>query len=288
MALATLPDTISTLFDPANENSPFYTITSGLQTLLGDSTVDGSIANWFSLLPQRIVDGVGDLLGTLKTNIFDPVENFFTGTGEGTIAWIIDQGVQWFASLPNALIVALQSLGASAYNAVVVPIINVLNSMADVVQRIIQDLAHSIGTFIADTIENPAANLGITIPGLSDFRASLINAGLSFRIPHISTALPAFLVPTPGAAEGGLFSDGMLRVGEQGQEFIANANKMAVFPNSFVQALDRLTSALIAQPIGYPMGAGGDTYNNQQYITMNGVRDGSDAARRFARLRARG
>ena len=29
-------------------------------------------------------------------------------------------------------------------------------------------------------------------------------------------------------------------------------------------------------------------WKNQQYITMNGVRDGGDAARRFARLKARG
>lgn len=283
-ALAGLPAIIESAFDPNNEASPFYSINQNLQTLLGDSETEGSIANWFSMLPESISTAL-DELPTKLTEAFQSVTDFFTGTGPNTLADIINQGVQWFVALPGAIISVLQGLGLSIWNSVAVPVITTINSLIDVAQTALGNLARSIAQFIIDNIETPASNLGVSLPqALLDFRASLMTARI--QIPHISLAAPAFLTAAPGGATGGLFGEGIMRVGERGQELVASAGRMAVFPNQFVQALDRLTETLIAQPVGLPVA--GSTYNDSHNInaTFNGVSGANDVMRRFARLKA--
>jgi hypothetical protein len=94
--------------------------------------------------------------------------------------------------------------------------------------------------------------------------------------------------PFAAAALGGTFSGGLLRVGERGEEFIASAAKLAVFPHEFVQAIDRLTMVL-AQPAPMPVYAGSTVnhINNGINATFNGVEGGNDIMRRMALLRAR-
>lgn len=285
IALASFPQLISDILGLENEDSAFFKIKSAVETLTGDSSVAGSVANLFSLLPGRVSEAASGLFDTLNTDVFEPVANFFMGAGEGTLSGIIDAGVQWFTDLPGRILSALQGVGLIVWNSVAVPIISAVNSLIDIVEQAIGNLARSIAQFIINNVEGPASSLGITLPqALLDFRAALMSTVV--RIPHISIEAPAFLTAVPGAAMGGMFSEGLTRVGERGQELVASgSSKMGVFPNSFVTALDRLTETLIAQPIGLPLGGNVDSHDI--HATFNGVSGSNDVMRRFARLRAR-
>lgn len=280
--LASLPATLTTAFGLDDENSALGQVKTAFETLTGDSSVPGSIASFFVNLPTNIVTAIGDLWATIQP-IFDPIKNFLTGVEPGSLADIINQGIQWFASIPSGIINVLQGLGRSAWEAVVVPIITVMNGII----QVIEDGLHAAANFALNVVKNIGGGLqdaGITVPGLEGL-IGVLGDTAKLMIPRISTALPAFLQPTEGAATGGVFGGGLLRVGERGEELIANASKMAVFPNNFVQALDRLTETLIAQPVALPIGGGVDSHDMN--ITMNGVQGSQDAARRFARLQAR-
>ncbi len=288
-ALADLGTRLTDIFGLDDPETPLGKIKADIEILTGDSGTYGSIAGFFAGMPLRIVGALSSLLDTLKTNIFDPVSFFLTGTGEGTLSAIIDGAVQWFIDLPGRIIIALQGLGASVYNALVIPVITAINGLAEVVQNAVRNLVGSIyNTLIS--ISDGAARFGVTIPGLSDLINSLAAIVTGFTVPRLSTELPAFLTPqVPAGATGGIFGQGVMRVGERGQELVASAGKMAVFPASFTQSLDALTavmSQLIAQPVGLPIGG---SYNDSHDISANfyGVQNGNDAVRRFARLRAR-
>lgn len=286
IALATFPGLIADILGLDNENSVLFQIKTAVETLTGDKSVTGSVANFFSMIPSRVVDALSNLLPDLQTNVFDPLSNFLMGSGEGTLGGIIDAGVQWFMDLPARILSALQGIGLIVWNSVAVPVIAAVNSLIDIVSQAIGSLARSIAQFIIDNVEGPASSLGITLPqALLDFRAGLMSTIV--RIPHISIAAPAFLTAVPAAARGGLFGEGLTRVGDKGEELVASgSSKMGVFPNSFVQALDHLTETLIAQPVAMPLGGG---YQDSHDInaTFNGVGGSQDVMRRFARLRAR-
>jgi hypothetical protein len=138
-----------------------------------------------------------------------------------------------------------------------------------------------------DTTDIAGTNLGGLVPqALRDFQANLAGMGSGFTIGRISTELPDFL-KAPGGAAGGIFSKGLMKVGERGPEMIYNATKMGVVPNALTSVLSDL-SAVLAQPQPVPMG-GNTTYNNSDSMVNNfyGVQGSSDVLRRFAQMRAR-
>lgn len=277
-------DFLTSIFDPKTQDTPMNTVLTTIGNLTGDSSLPDSVAYLFSQLPANISNAIPDLLGTLKKNVFDPVENFLTGTGEGTISGILDSTVQFFTDLPGRIVDALKGLGASVYAALATPVIQSINGLIGAVESGIKDFINGIANFL-----QPIADaLGAFAPQfLLDAISKLKSTAASVNFGRISTELPAFLTPTapPGGATGGIFGKGLMRVGERGPELMFNSTKMGVIPAQLTSVLGNL-SQILAQPTPMPL-AGGSTYNNSSSsFTFNGVQSDNDARRRYNYLRA--
>lgn len=256
---------------------------------------EGSIPFFFSTLPSRAANAASGLWTELDTNVLAPVRNFLTGEGEGTLQGILQSAVNFFANFPANIVAALKDLGTQLWNSVAVPVIGLMNGIIEAIENTIRSVQSAAG----DLVKNVAAAYGTAI-ALFMGEAEGIKRGQEFMaafgaiyepvsLGRISTGLPSFLGgETPGAATGGLFGGGLLRVGERGEELIASANKLAVFPNNFVRAIDTL-SQVMAQAAPVPVAAGGvDNRSYDQSMTNNfyGVQGANDVMRRFNMLRA--
>jgi hypothetical protein len=253
-----------------------------LDTLLGDATVEGSIASFFAALPGHISDALApiyeDVIGA-----FEGVFTFFTGTEGFTLKSIIDSAVAFFAGLPAAIVEALRSLGQSVWGAVAVPVISAINSLIEMVETAIKGFINGIGDFIQGIVDGLA---DFAPQFLRDAAANLKNTASGISFGRISTALPAFLQsPVPAAARGGLFSKGLVKVGERGPELIGAASKIGVIPAELTALLSGL-QGMMAQPSPMTIPAG-NTYNNaNSTYNFNGVQSDNDARRRYNTLRA--
>lgn len=292
--LATVSGALNSVFDPNTEGSAVAQIIGVVSTLTGGSDTEGSIASFFAALPQNVSDAASNLLDDLKTYVFDPVKNFLIGSEPGSISDIINQFVALVGGMPALFVQALQNFGGMIYNAIVVPIINVMNAGISAVESGIRNIASFFAGFLGqiitsfDTTEVAGTNLGGLVPqALRDFQAGLASVGSSFTIGRISTELPSFLQP-PGGATGGMFSSGLMRVGERGPELMYNASKVGVIPNDLTRVLTDL-STILAQPQALPL-MGGNTYNDSNSNMTNnfyGVQGASDVMKRFSMLQAR-
>lgn len=288
---------LTDLFDPTVEGSPAQVITNFFN---GTAEEPGSLASIIGGLTQIDVGATIALLGTTLADafgdIFDPsvqgspaqvVSHFLTGDGEGTLGGIISSAVQFFTDFPASVVTALIGFGASLYMAIAVPLIDVLNMVIGIVETGLRSVAGFFAGFIGGILEElDRANLGGLVPqSIRDTQANLAFAAENLEIARISTALPEFLNTAPGAALGGLFSPGMLSVGERGRETLFNASRVGVFPNSFVTAIEGLTQVIAqAQPV--PAYGGGNSYNSSSVYNFNGVQGDGDARRRYNNLRA--
>jgi hypothetical protein len=288
-AIDTLKTTVTTLlssiFDPTIEGSPAYIIT----TLTAGADVQGSAAYLFAQLPQNVSDAASGLLDTLKQDVFNPVSDFLTGSGPGTLGGIISDAAALFEMLGPGIVLALQNFGGMVYNAVVVPIINVMNTAIGALETAINGIAKTFAGFLGNiigTFDNAKigdTNLGGLVPqALRDFQGGLANS--NFTIGRISTALPSFL-QAPAGAKGGLFGDGLFKVGEKGPEYLFSGEKFGVLPNQLTQVLDNLSS-IMAQPSPMSVPAGNSNTTNNSSFTFNGVSGDNDARRRYNYLRA--
>lgn len=256
-----------------------------LSVVTGDSSVEGSVANFFSLLPQRVSDAASGLFDKLKTDVFDPVSDFLTGEGPDTLSGIINSAVLWFEMLPQQIVYALQGIGASIFTSFALPVINVINSLIEGVENTLRGFLNGISNFVDGIAAGiDAANLGIDTSGLHNIVNDLKTKAGSISFGRISTALPSFLVPA--AARGGLFGPGAINVGEHGPERIFAADKIGILPAELTRALDGLAS-MMASPVPMPMGGGDTNYNSSSSsFNFNGVQSDNDARRRFNALRA--
>lgn len=282
-----LTTSLSNIFDPSIPDSPAGIITGLIQQITGDETVTSSVASFFSEMPQHILDSLAGLLDDLQTQIFDPVSNFLTGSGDGTLSGILDQAVQFFTDFPSKIIAGLQGFGAAIYTAVAIPVITVINSLIELIEGGIKSFISAIAGFISGITDGiDGLGLGINTAGLHNIVADLNSKAGSVSFGRISTALPAFLVPqVPGAATGGMFGKGMLKVGERGPEYIGAASKIGVLPAALTRVLDNL-GGILAQPAPMMIPAG-DTYNsNSSTYNFHGVQSDNDARRRYNSLRA--
>lgn len=282
---ANLTDTFNTLFDPNTDGSPASIITDLVKTLTGDQATADSVASMFAQLPQNISDAASGLWDKIKTDIVDPVANFFTGEGEGlTLKSILDTAVQFFTDLPGRIVSALQGIGASLYAAFAIPVIQVINSVIEGAENVVKSFMNGVADFLVGI----ADGLGgiVDTSGIRNTAADIRGDAGKVSFGRVSTELPAFLRPSvPGAATGGLFDSGLMKVGERGPEYIAAATKIGVLPAELTRILDTLSSVMAApSPMMVP---GGDTYNNtSQSFNFNGVSSDNDARRRFNALRA--
>lgn len=286
-ATAGFGETIAAQFDPNVEGTPANLITNAVRTLTGDDATADSVASFFSQMPENVANAANGLWNKLSTDVFDPVRNFLTGTGEGTLSGVLDSAVQFFTDLPARIVAALQGIGVMIYNALALPVINAINSLILLVQGGVSSVITGIANFIAGIAEGiDNLNLGIDTSGLHNTVADLNAKAAGISFGQISTALPAFLMPAvPGAATGGVFDSGLLKVGERGPELIGAADKIGVLPAALTRALEGLGS-ILAQPA--PMNVpSGNTYNeSSSSFTFNGVQSDNDARRRYNALRA--
>lgn len=256
-----------------------------LSIVTGDSSVEGSVANFFSLLPERVSEAASSLFDTLKMNVFDPVSNFLTGpdSDPNTLAGILNVAVFFFEQLPSQIVAALQGIGATLYMAFAMPVINVINSVIEAAENVVKTFLGGVANFllgIADGLGGVIDTSGIrNVANDINAKAGGVNFG------RLSTALPPFLAPA--AAKGGMFTDGMVKVGEKGPEYVAAASRIGVLPAEITRALDGLSS-ILAQPAPM-MVPGGDTYNSSSSSSaynFYGVQSDNDARRRYNYLRA--
>lgn len=126
----------------------------------------------------------------------------------------------------------------------------IVNSFIDLVEGFVNDILSSVGSLV----EVIPANLRGPLNGLVDRELSFQR--VSFNLPE--------------ARNGGIFTGGMLSVGEAGREIIAPANKIGVFPNNFVTAIESLESVLVqGMSIPNANNVSNPTYNNSNTSNTN-------------------
>jgi len=269
------------IFDYTVPGSPAQIIT----TFVGDASVEGSAASFFAVMPDNIVAAIGDLATRIKKDIFDPVKDFLTGSAPGQLGDIINQAVGFFSGLPVRIVDALRGIGVSIYTAFALPVIRAINGLIGLVETGIQGLINQVADFVG-AITNA---LGDATPQfLKDAINQLHTAAGGVHFGRISEELPGFLqAPTaPAGAKGGLFGEGLFKVGEKGPEYLFSGQKFGVLPNQLTQVLDTLTRVLVS-PAPMPIAGGGSTTNNNNSsFTFNGVQSDNDARRRYNYLRA--
>lgn len=279
-ALGTAVKDVFNFFTGEEEGS----LKANLAIITGDASVEGSVANFFSNMPQRISDALSGLLDKLKTDVFDPISEFLSGTEPGTFGGIINDVVTFFTDIPARITSALSSLAASLHAGIVVPVVNVFNGMIGVVETGLKNLLQNALDFAGGFV----GALGIFAPpelgaAIDTLKSSVGN----FAIPRI--ALPP-IEPAPAAAMGGMFSEGITKVGERGTEYVMAADKIGVLPHALTQILDSLGS-MMAQPAPMMVPGGNsyqDSHNSSINATFNGVNDAQGVMRRMSVLRARG
>jgi len=271
---------LSSIFDPTIDGSP----ASIVVTLTSGPEVEGSIASFFAKLPDNITAALANLT-QFVFNSFNGIISFFTGTGPGTLSGYIDVVVKFFSDLPARLVDALKGIGAAIYGALASPVISVINGLIGLIEEAVKGLINKIAEFVGSI----ANALGDATPQfLKDTINQLHAAAGGVNFGRIPTALPAFLAPTaPAGAKGGLFGEGLFKVGEKGPEYLFSGQKFGVLPNQLTQVLESLSNVL-AQPAPMPIYGGGSSTinNNNSSFTFNGVQGDNDARRRYNYLRA--
>lgn len=297
-SLANLPligdvlNLFNSIFSPSIMGSPAQILTDLIDSLVNPER-EGSIPYFFGTLPQRISDAASNLFTDFDTNVIAPIRTFLTGEGEGTLGGIINTAVDFFATLPESIVGALQHLGLLLWASFAVPVISIINTVIGVVEggvRLVQSSAEQLVNNVAAAIGTAQAVLtGSEQAGIEtaqNFKGGFGSVFTPVEFGRIPIEPPSFLT---GAAAGGLFSGGLLKVGERGQELIGSANKLAVFPNEFTRAVEALTSVISGPvPVPVPATSNSVTNNNQRTVnaTFNGVQGPNDVMRRFASLRA--
>lgn len=253
-----------------------------LATLTGDASVQGSVANFFSRIPEQAATAASSLFTELDTQVFKPVRDFLTGEGPGTLSEIILGAVFFFEQLPSQALFALAAFAQTIYGALVTPVIGAVNALIGLVEGAIKGFIGGIADFMKGIVDGLA---DFAPQFLRDAAVNLRTTADSVAFGRISTEIPDFLKAAPAAAGGGLFSEGITKVGEHGPEFVMSATKMGVLPAELTRALEGLSS-ILAQPSPMTIPAG-NTYNsNASTYNFNGVQSDNDARRRFNSLRA--
>lgn len=240
-----------------------------------DPLYDGGIVNFFQGLPGRVstlLQGWGD---TIQTTLVDPflekLNTFFTVT----IPALLQQGVDFFTELPGRISQALAPLANAFYVRIVLPLVRILNQAIDAFEQFAND---ALGTLMSvASVLNSGLGLAINLGAFSN----------AINLPHINPPAP------PGAAKGGMFGPGLLRVGEHGEELLYNASRVGVLPNSITRAFDAISSVIPGMSL---MGGAGVVNNSSSSTTndnsmtniFNGQQQPDDVVRKLSFMRAFG
>lgn len=282
---ASISSTLASIFDPTLQGSAMNSVLTLVGQAIGNDNLPGDVANFFSGLPQRIVDALSSL-DTMVKGAFKNVVDFFTTSNPGSLGDMINQAVGFFTGLPTRIIDALRGIGVAIYTAFALPVIRAINGLIGLVETGIQGLINQVADFVGSI----ANALGDATPAfLKDAINQLHAAAGGVHFGRISEELPGFLqAPTaPAGAKGGLFGEGLFKVGEKGPEYLFSGQKFGVLPNQLVSVLSSLES-IMAQPQPMPIYSGGSSTvnNSNSSFTFNGVQSDNDARRRYNYLRA--
>lgn len=248
-----------------------------------------NISSFVAALPTTLEDLANQLQNQLVQPFIDKIGAvrdwllfFFTTNEPGSLKAFLDTAVDYFFEFPNRIAEALQSIGSMIVSTFVVPIVNALNTVIGAFESLINSLIEPIANLMEQL-----GTAAVAIPGMGFAAEALISGADSLRGSTVSFGR----IPVPGARTGGDFSGGLLRVGENGEELIANtARRISVFPNEFLTALDNLS----ANPQTLPASGagGGNTYNNSSEsnasYTFNNLNNDAQVMQRIALLRSLG
>lgn len=329
-----LPARVGTAIAPFVEsfnevvNGPFLTAVRDFILFHTDIANPEGIIGFFAAIPANIqaaLEGLGEWVNkSLVLPIINQValiqagfDIFFNGEGEGSLQWIFAQALKFLTSIPAAVGAALLPVARFMASTFVNPIIGGLNQVMTAFVTLLRNLREPVAQVL--DLLGEGIRLG-TVAGLltggdggfKNLAAQLRSATFDF------TPLAQW---TPGAsgseagggggvgeatrfARGGLAGPGLMKVGENGPEYIAAAQRLAVFPNSIVRSLEAIMGNTMRP---YYAGMSGIRSGQSQYVhpslvqnTSNnydnsrsygdinviGARDGQDVASRLAMLRA--
>lgn len=282
---SSISTTLASIFDPALEGSAMNSVLTLVGSAIGNDNLPGEVADFFSGLPARIVTALSDL-DKLVMGAFKGIIDFFTTSGPGSLGDMINQAVGFFVGLPTRIVDALRGIGVAIYSSFALPVIKAINGLIGLVETGIQGLINQVADFVGGI----ANALGDATPQfLKDAISQLHAVAGGVHFGRISEELPGFLQgPTaPAGAKGGLFGEGLFKVGEKGPEYLFSGKQFGVLPNQLTKVLDSLSS-ILAQPQSVPVMAGGNinTNNTNNSFNFNGVQSDNDARRRYNYLRA--
>jgi hypothetical protein len=290
-ALITLGNALNmNLFNPVQN-----ILTRLLTTLFADSATEGSFAFAFAQLILQLPTALAALGDTLVAVLVTPISEkiaaigaalafFFSDpTNPAGVKGLLDAAVAFFAELPQRIFDALAALGSFLTRALLTPFVTVINNVIAAFETLIKNALLGVATIAANIAQAMSG-----IPELSGIAMNTVNFGISAANTAASFHINRLAVP--GAATGGVFGPGLLRVGERGQEMISAASRVSVFPHSVVRALDSIASVM-AQPAPY-VGGGMVTNNTSSSVDNSinanfyGVKGSSDVMRRLAVAKA--
>lgn len=200
---------------------------------------EGSIPWFFNSLWANISPAL--------TTVGDSIKNWID-TAVVNVTNAINAIVNVFLGFPAAVGSAISSFGQAIYGGLIVPLIGLLNSAIAALESFLNSSLQSMVTFV----DNFSGVLN-AFPGGSAvvLAANELRGRNPIQLGRIS--LPPMVAPAnaggggggggrasrqpTAAASGGLFGAGALTVGERGREVVASANRMAVFPHSFLNSM---------------------------------------------------
>ncbi len=175
------------------------------------------------------------------SNIAGMLQRFLTGAVIGAlegVAGIVNGFIDWFETNLNNLLSGFQDLIADVPPSLLGPLANLPDAITF---GRVQFNALSTEEQINQNTQNAGFN-PLDLGAIQDSEATgnPVNTGTDRN----NTGRNSGRGRIGGAARGGLFTGGLLRVGENGEELMASADKMAVFPNNFVTAIKSLESVI--------------------------------------------
>ncbi len=249
----------------------------------------------FSQIPTLLVnavDGIADWLFFNDNAPFRAVTDFLTGEGASQLGGILQVAADFFRAWKDeGLVSALQGLGVTIWANVAVPIISSFNTLLATIEGMLNNLKNTTANILdqyADIFNVVIAFTG-TAAGVDMHQLAAGLRSGQVTLGRLSATPPAFVT---GAAAGGVFGAGLMKVGERGSELMANATRTAVFPHEFVTAITRMTNVIevlaTAAPVYAPASAGnsGNSYDYSMVNNFHGVQDSREAIRRWRTLSA--
>lgn len=250
---------ITTAFTTWIQTSIVDPVKNGALLGLFDPTNPESVFAPFMTLGPRIVEVIGDLSPYFSQAFLTIGKWVFGETEDGGLPAIIDGIIRSIGGLPLQIFEVLKFIGLVFFDVFIAPFVSVVDSFIETVNDFLNQILDS--EFINFLRSNP-----VTSSLFGDFPSSARILPLSSVINR-SLFLPVAPPEVGGGgrgsgggesvahgARGGLFSEGLLNVGEKGPEKVFSAEPMGVFSNNFIRAMESISDMVMGGGISSEMG----------------------------------